>query len=143
MAVAKLVVGAVIVDQIVKPSLVLAARRTGPASLRGRWEFPGGKVDGGEMPADALIRELREELGVQVDLGDELLPAAGHTWPISDELEMRLWFAVITDGEPIPIDSHDELRWLDADSLESVDWLDADVKVLPHLSASLMNSWSS
>lgn len=129
----QLVVGALIVDDFATPTQILAARRTGPPLLRGKWEFPGGKVEAGEHPEDALVRELKEELGVEVALGTELLSPEGGAWRISDELEMRLWFAVINEGMATPIDSHDELRWLDADSLGSVDWLDADIKVLPHL----------
>ena len=132
----QLVVGALIVDDLFAPSVVLAARRTGPPLLRGKWEFPGGKVEAGEHPEDALVRELKEELGVEVTLGTELLSQEG-IWQISDDLEMRLWFAVIRNGSPTPIDSHDELRWLDAGSLGSVDWLDADRQVLPSVSTTL------
>lgn len=127
----QLVVGALIIDDLSSPSVVLAARRTSPPTLRGKWEFPGGKVEDGERPKDALARELKEELGFEAVLGMELETPTGGVWRISDGLEMRLWFAVIRDGTPIPIDSHDELRWLDADSLEAVDWLDGDRQVLP------------
>jgi len=129
----QLVVGAVIVDDLDVPSRILAARRTGPEALRGKWEFPGGKVEDGEDPEDALVRELKEELGVGVVLGGELRAPEASVWLISDDLEMRLWFAVIAEGVPTPFDSHDESRWLDRDSLESVDWLEADRQVLPHL----------
>lgn len=124
-------------DSLESPRRVLAARRTGPPALRGRWEFPGGKVEPGEIPEDALMRELREELGVGVVLGAEFLAPLGDPWPISDRLEIRLWFATVVEGDPVAGDSHDELRWLDADSLESVDWLDADKQVLTHLLRSL------
>ena len=127
----QLVVGALIVDDLAVPSIVLAARRTRPPLLRGKWEFPGGKVEIGENPEDALVRELTEELGVDVALGTELVSPESGAWKISETLEMRLWFAVIRHGTPTPIDSHDELRWLDAGSIESVDWLDADKQVLP------------
>ena len=131
----QLVVGALIVDDLMAPSIVMTARRTRPPLLRGKWEFPGGKVEAGEDPENALLRELREELGVEVALGDELSSTDGGAWKISETLEMRLWFAVIRDGEPTPIDSHDRLRWLDADSIESADWLDADRQVLPFVFA--------
>lgn len=133
----RLVVGGVIVDDLFAPSRVLAARRTRPPSLRGRWEFPGGKVEPGESPQEALTRELREELGISVDVGAELVEPDRGTWQISKDLEMRLWFASITDGDPLAGDSHDELKWLDADSLDSVNWLDADQQVLTHLLRSL------
>ena len=129
----RLVVGGVIVDDLDFPTRVLAARRTSPPELCGRWEFPGGKVEDGERPEDALLRELDEELSIEAKLGEELLSPNSDAWRISDRLVLRLWFAIIREGEPTPIDSHDEVRWLDGGSLEAVDWLDADRQVLPHV----------
>ena len=60
------VVGAAIVDSLASPKKLLAGRRSAPAALAGLWEFPGGKVEGGERPEEALVRELREELGIEV-----------------------------------------------------------------------------
>lgn len=131
MALTKLVVGGVIVDDLGAPTRILAARRSNPPELRGLGEFPGGKVEDGEQPEDALRRELQEELGIHVVLGDELSPPKADAWHISDHLEMRLWFATIDRGVPEPAGSHDEIRWLDRDSFTSVDWLDADRLVLP------------
>ncbi|MEO6471221.1 MAG: NUDIX domain-containing protein [Aeromicrobium sp.] len=135
MVVPKLVVGALIVDSLEKPSIVLAARRTGPPVLAGRWEFPGGKVETGELAKHALVRELREELSIEVKMGQELVAPGGGHWSISDQVVMRLWFVVIEQGVPKPEDSHDAVAWLDADSLGSVDWLDADRSVLPFVFA--------
>lgn len=129
----RLVVGALIVDRLDHPQRVLAARRIGPPALAGRWEFPGGKVEPGEQLEDALKRELREELLIDVMLGPELVQADGVRWPISAVLEMRLWYATVTAGTPTPGDSHDEIRWLDRDNLGSVDWLDSDGTVLPYV----------
>ena len=129
----RLVVGAVIVDRLAAPTRVLAARRTSPAELAGRWEFPGGKVEVGEAPAAALVREIREELSVPVRVGAELTTDEGGAWPISEKYELRLLFAVVVEGEPTAGADHDDLRWLGVDELESLDWLPSDRQALPAL----------
>ena len=125
-----LVVAAAIVDDLDSPRELLAARRTSPASLAGRWEFPGGKVDPGETPEDALHRELREELGVRVALGVELLGPDDGMWRLSDRYVMRLWFTEVLEDEPEPIVEHDELRWLPHGQWLDVPGLDADVRIV-------------
>ena len=125
----QLVVGAVIVDSLADPRRVLAARRTRPAALKGRWEFPGGKVEPGESAEAALIREVQEELDVTLMLGEELMPS-GSYWPISERLTLRIFWAEIFVGTPTPGESHDQVRWLSADDLYRVDWLDADREAL-------------
>ena len=129
-----LVVAAVIVDDLPKPTRLLAARRTEPPTLAGGWEFPGGKVEPGEDPITALHRELAEELQITVDLGTELCPPDGGAWPIVPGHEMRLWFAVVTSGTPTPTGSHDELRWLTGDQLDQVAWFPADRAIIAELS---------
>lgn len=124
-----LVVAAAIVDDLDRPRRLLAARRRKPVSLAGRWEFPGGKVDLGETPVDALHRELREELGVRVALGAEVAAPDGP-WRISPRYVMRLWAAAITAGAPEPLVEHDELRWLEPGRWLEVAWLDPDVPIV-------------
>ena len=128
-----LVVAAAVVDDLDDPRLLLAARRATPASLAGRWEFPGGKVEAGETPEEALHRELREELGVSVGLGVELLGPDDGLWRLSDRYVMRLWFAEVLEGGPEPLVEHDELRWLPAGQWLDVPWLDADVRIVERL----------
>lgn len=122
----QLVVGAVLVDRLARPSRVLAARRTGPPALAGRWELPGGKVEPGEAPEDALDRELREELGIGVRRGDELLADDGRPWPLTPGLELRAWWCEVAEGTPEPGVAHDELRWLGAATVSDLLWLDPD-----------------
>lgn len=134
-----LVVAAALVDRLDSPRRLLAARRRRPTSLAGRWEFPGGKVDDGETPEEALRRELREELGVAVDLGAELPGPDDGAWRLSARYAMRLWLAVLADGEPAPapLVEHDALRWLGPGEWLSVPWLDADVPIVEALRAAV------
>lgn len=127
------VVAAAIVDDLVRPTRLLAARRTEPPELAGGWELPGGKVDPGETRVEALHREIGEELGVLVQLGpmvpNEAAPDGG--WPLGERYRMDVWLAVVSEGTPEPIErSHDELRWLAGGDLYAVGWLPADLPVV-------------
>lgn len=127
----RLVVGAAIVDDLRRPTRLLAARRTGPSALAGGWELPGGKVDEGESPLSALHRELLEELGVTVELGAHLAgPLPGTTWPLGESYEMLVWLARVVEGDPQPLEDHDALRWLTLDELHTVEWLPADLPIV-------------
>jgi len=120
------VVGAAILDAHHR---LLGARRSAPASLAGRWEFPGGKVDPGESDEQALHREILEELGVVVALQERI----GGDWPLTDGLVLRLWTAKITSGQPLPLEDHDQLRWLEPGQWLEVDWLPADLPIVEAL----------
>ncbi len=128
-----LVVAAAIVDDLASPRSLLAARRSAPTSLAGRWEFPGGKVEPGEAPEDGLHRELREELGIRVTLGSEVPGPDDGLWTLSPTYVMRLWLAEVAHGAPEPLVEHDELRWLAMGEWLSVPWLDADVPIVRSL----------
>jgi len=125
------VVGAAVVDDLTRPTRLLAARRTEPPSLAGGWEFPGGKVDPGETAEEALHREVREELGVEVELGEQVRgPLPGGRWPLGETFAMTVWLARVTSGVPAPIEDHDQLRWLRGDDLYDVPWLPADLPIV-------------
>ena len=96
----KQIVAVAIVDDLAKPTKLLAARRNRPAALAGLWEFPGGKVEPGESEIEAVHRELREELGVQLRLGAPIPGPHPQGWQLNEKAAMRMWFAQIAEGEP-------------------------------------------
>jgi 8-oxo-dGTP diphosphatase len=117
---------------ILRDGRVLAARRTSPAAAAGRWEFPGGKVEPGETPEDALVREVAEELGCRIEVTGWL---AGEV-PIGASHILAVALAQLVDGEPEPVE-HDLVRWLAAAELGDVDWLEADRPFLAELRQTL------
>jgi 8-oxo-dGTP diphosphatase len=127
-----LVMGAAILHR----GRVLAARRTFPRALAGGWELPGGKVEPGESPEVAVVREVAEELGCRIDVTGHL---AGEV-PIRDGYTLRVALARLVDGEPVPReDEHDAVRWLGPDELQEVAWLEPDVPFLEELREVLMS----
>lgn len=135
MRIPRLVAAVALVDDLDMPTRVLAARRTAPPALAGRWEFPGGKVEPGESAEMAAVREVAEELGSQVVLGDPI----GTTWPLVPGLVMRLWWAVLAGGSdlPRPLQDHDEVRWLTGQRIRQVPWLESNVAIVEHVAGLL------
>lgn len=115
---------AVVAAAVVRDGRVLAARRMRP---RPGWEFPGGKVEPGELPAAALARECAEELAITVRARRRLGRAD------DGRVEIELWLAELLAGEPVLGDDHDALRWLDAATLDEPDWLPLDRALLAAL----------
>jgi 8-oxo-dGTP diphosphatase len=120
-----IIVGAAIVSD----GRVLGCERAEPPESAGRWEFPGGKVEPGETDIDALIRECREELDVEIEVGERV----GTDVPLArGGALLRVWLARLVTGEPQPLE-HASLRWLSVDELDSVPWLPADAPIVAEL----------
>ncbi|MGO1354091.1 MAG: NUDIX domain-containing protein [Brachybacterium tyrofermentans] len=121
------VVGAV----IVRDDRFLAARRRPGKSAGGRWEFPGGKIEPGESPQQALIRELREELGVEVTVG--WLLGRGEADAGDRDLHLDCYWTRLDHDGPLASTDHDRLEWVTRDQLATRDWADADVPVVAQI----------
>ncbi|GAB2445683.1 (deoxy)nucleoside triphosphate pyrophosphohydrolase [Nocardioides hungaricus] len=106
---------------ILRDGRVLAARRTRPPEAAGRWEFLGGKVEPGETPEAALVREVAEELGCAIEVTGWLPGEVA----IGERHVLTVATASLVAGEPRPRE-HDRVRWLGADELGEVDWLEPD-----------------
>jgi len=111
---------------------VLACRRAPGKSAAGRWEFPGGKIDDDETPGRALVREIREELGISISVG-ELVDRS--VTPVGD-LNIDLACYLVSSAEvPTHSTDHDELRWLPVSELGSLDWAAPDLPAVAVLSS--------
>lgn len=110
----------------IREGRVLAARRPPYKRQGGQWELPGGKVEPGETEPEALVRELREELGVEVEVG-EALGGVDHACE-HGLIELRAW-AVRCAAEPVALE-HAALAWVGAAELDGLDWAPADRRLL-------------
>lgn len=108
---------------------VLAAYRPGP---EGGWEFPGGKVEPGETDEQAAVREIREELDLEIKVGESLGPAVN----ISSEYQLHVYLASVVSGDPV-LREHSELRWFAAAELDEAGWLVPDRPFVRELRARL------
>lgn len=103
------------------------ATQRGYGELEGMWEFPGGKIELNESPEDAIKREIKEELGIDISI-DKFLCTTKYDYP-SFHLTMYCYLCGIETGE-IELREHKSARWLTVELLDSVEWLPADKKVV-------------
>lgn len=123
------VVAAVICDSIKMKNHIFATAR-GYGEFKGQWEFPGGKIEDGETPQIALVREIKEELDTIVEVG-ELIDIIEYDYP-SFHLSMDCFWCEVVEGELKLLEAEDA-KWLNRDELDSVQWLPADLKIIDRI----------
>lgn len=111
-------------------SQIFAARRAAGKSFEGYWEFPGGKIESNEKPASALARELREELGVNLVIGQSVHAVEWENKTGRFRLEA---FAVYSELSDLKLQDHDEWAWFEVDDLLELEMMIADLALLPYL----------
>ena len=120
------VAAAVICDSLERPTKIFATAR-GYGDFKGQWEFPGGKIEAEETSQAALIREIKEELDVEITVGS-LIDTIEYDYP-AFHLSMDCFWCVVTNGT-IRLLEAQEARWLSKDELDSVQWLPADITLI-------------
>nr|WP_330363348.1 (deoxy)nucleoside triphosphate pyrophosphohydrolase [Butyrivibrio sp. FCS006] len=125
-----------ICDDYHKKTRIFATQR-GYGEYKDGWEFPGGKIEAGETPEDALKREIREELGAEIEVHD-LIDVIDYDYD-TFHLHMNCYWATLAGGE-LKLLEHEAAKWLGSADLESVEWLPADLSLLPKLSAAMQTS---
>lgn len=115
-----------VVAAIIKKENEIFATQRGYGDFKGGWEFPGGKIEAGESTEQALIREIKEELAVEIEVG-ELLHTVEFDYP-TFHLTMHCFVCTLVSGELV-LNEHQAAKWLTKEMLDSVEWLPADVEV--------------
>ncbi len=121
------VVAAVIKSVNEQGDQVIFATQRGYGDFKGGWEFPGGKIEEGETPKEALLREIKEELNTVISVGN-LIETIEHDYP-TFHLSMDCFWAEITDGNLV-LNEHEDAKWLTKEDLNSVEWLPADISLI-------------
>lgn len=120
------VVAAVICDSINEKKQIFATAR-GYGGFKGQWEFPGGKIEEGETPQQALVREIKEELDADIKVG-ELIDTIEYDYP-TFHLSMDCFWCEVISGELV-LKEAEAAKWLTKDTLDTVQWLPADITLI-------------
>nr|WP_294490250.1 8-oxo-dGTP diphosphatase MutT [uncultured Anaerosporobacter sp.] len=116
-----------VVAAIIRDDDKVLATQRGYGEFKDGWEFPGGKIEDGETPRQALVREIREELDTVIEVG-ELLETVEYDYP-KFHLIMHCYLCTIKSGDLV-LNEHKAAKWLTKETLYSVDWLPADVSLV-------------
>lgn len=106
---------------------IYLATQRGYGPFKGGWEFPGGKIEAGETPQEALRREIREELDIEISVG-ELIDTVEYDYP-EFHLSMDCFWCEIVSGDPV-LKEHEAAKWLTREQLSEVEWLPADIALI-------------
>ena len=121
------VVAAIIKATNEKGEPIIFATQRGYGDFKGGWEFPGGKIEEGETPEAALVREIQEELDTEIEVG-ELLDTIEYDYP-TFHLSMKCFWSSIVSGDLV-LKEHEAARWLTKDEIFDVEWLPADISLV-------------
>lgn len=124
------VVAAVIKSINEQKEPIIFATQRGYGEMKGGWEFPGGKIEEGETPKDALVREIREELDTEISVG-ELIDTIEYDYP-TFHLSMDCFWCEIVAGDLV-LKEHEAAKWLTKDELNEVNWLPADITLIDQI----------
>lgn len=129
------VVAAIIKAENEKGQPIIFATQRGYGDLKGGWEFPGGKIEEGETPQEALKREIMEELDTEISVGD-LIDTIEYDYP-TFHLSMDCFWCQIVKGDLV-LKEHEAAKWLSKDELDSVEWLPADVLLVKQIKNTML-----
>ncbi len=127
------VVAAVICDSIENKNKIFATAR-GYGDFKGGWEFPGGKVETGETPQQALVREIQEELDTKIKVG-ELIDTIEYDYP-TFHLSMDCFWSEVMEGH-LELKEHEAAKWLTKETINEVDWLPADITLVDKIKSEM------
>lgn len=119
-----------VVAAVIQNENKIFATQRGYGEFKDGWEFPGGKIEAGETPGQALIREIREELDTEIEVGD-LLDTVEYDYP-QFHLTMHCFLCTVVSGNLV-LKEHESARWLTKETLDSVEWLPADKGLIEKL----------
>ena len=123
-----------VVAAVIRDGDKIFATARGYGEFKGQWEFPGGKIEEGETPQQALIREISEELDTIIEVGD-LLDTIEYDYP-TFHLHMKCFWAQIVAGQLV-LKEAEEAKWLTKETIDSVQWLPADITIIDKIKAFL------